>query len=505
MEPEIAYRIAATTDRRYDDQFVVGSLSSLIYCRPSCASAAPSRRNTRFFSTAADAQDSGLRPCKRCQPESVSGAAGSSRRPDVAERALRLIRDGLVDREGVPGLARSLGYSERQLHRILLAELGAGPLAIARAHRAQAARLLIDQTDLSLAEAAVAAGFGSIRQFNDTMRETFGMSPSTMRARPQRKASVPASPVRLRLPCQEPFDGVAVVRFLKRHEIPGLECITGNAYSRALRLEHGEGIVTLTPQRASVVCDLELEDLRDLVAAIARSRRLFDLEADAAAIHAQLVGRSIVGELVSAHPGIRIPGTVDGFELAVRTIIREGNDPETARRRTGALVRRHGQPLRIATAHVTHNFPTAAVLAMTDPRTFELDETRARAIHALAIRVQAGDIRLDAGAGLEESITALLAIPGVGPWIASYIALRVLGDPDAFLYGCARVDRALKKLGIPPDNAAIAALSEQWRPWRSYAIAQLWRTLDDEDEIPPPPRLSRESVRATASHRQQPV
>jgi AraC family transcriptional regulator of adaptative response / DNA-3-methyladenine glycosylase II len=483
LEPEIAYRIAATTDRRYDDQFVVGSLSSLIYCRPSCSSAAPSRRNTRFFSTAADAQERGLRPCKRCRPESVSEAATPSRRPDVAARALRLIRDGLVDREGVPGLARRLGYSERQLHRILLAELGAGTLAIARAHRAQAARLLIDETDLSLAEVAVAAGFGSIRQFNDTMHETFGMSPSMMRARPERQASVPASPIRVQLRCQEPFDGVAVVRFLKRHEVPGLERVTGNAYVRALQLEHGEGVVTLTPQRASVVCDLELEDLRDLVAAIARSRRLFDLEADAAAIHAQLVGRPIIGELVSAHPGIRIPGTVDGFELAVRTIIREGNDPEIARRRTEALVRRHGRPLRIAPARVTHNFPTAAALATADPGTFELDETRARAIHVLANCVQAGDIRLDAGAGLEESITALLAVPGVGPWIASYIALRVLGDPDAFLNGCGRVERALKKLGIPPDNATIVALSEQWRPWRSYAIAQLWRTLDDEDEI----------------------
>ena len=395
---------------------------------------------------------------------------------------MRLIRDGLVDREGVPGLARRLGYSERQLHRIVVAELGASPVALARAHRAQSALLLIDSTELTLAEVAVAAGFGSIRQFNDTMREIYAMSPSRLRARPQRAARLPANAIRLELACREPFDGVALVRFLHRHEVPGLERIHGNAYTRALSLEHGDGVVTLTPQRAAVACALELEDLRDLVAAVARCRRLFDLDADPGAVQAGLGDRPVIGELMRAHPGVRIPGAVDGFELAIRTIIRENNPPERARATTAALVQRHGRPLRTASDLVTHGFPTPAVLAAADPGTFGVDETRAEAISVLSTEVVAGEIRLDAGAELRESIGKLLAIPGIGPWIASYIAMRALGDPDAFLYGCGRVERGLERLGIAPTPSTVATLAEQWRPWRSYAIAQLWRSLDDEDE-----------------------
>jgi AraC family transcriptional regulator of adaptative response / DNA-3-methyladenine glycosylase II len=416
------------------------------------------------------------------EPETAHGTPPRDRRADVAVRALRLISDGLVDREGVPGLARRLGYSERQLHRILVAELGASPVALARAHRAQSARMLIDSTDLTLAEVAVAAGFGSIRQFNDTMRGIYAMTPSHLRARARRAARLPGSAIRLQLACREPFDGAALVRFLQRHEVPGLERVHGSSYTRALSLERGDGMVTLTPRRAAVVCELQLGDHRDRIAAVARCRRLFDLDADPAAVQAQLRDRPVVGDLVRAHPGVRIPGAVDGFELAVRTIIRESNTPDRARATTAALVRRHGRPLRTATADVTHSFPTPATLAAADPATFAVDETRARAIHALSAEVVAGEIRLDAGAELDESMSKLLAVPGIGPWIASYIAMRALGDPDAFLHGCRRVERALERLGIAPTTSVVAGLAEQWRPWRSYAIAQLWRSLDDEEE-----------------------
>jgi AraC family transcriptional regulator of adaptative response / DNA-3-methyladenine glycosylase II len=480
IDVELAHRIAASSDTRYDERFVVGSVLSRIYCRPSCSATAPLRKNTRFFASAADAQAAGYRPCKRCQPDATLQTARWSRRADVAIRALRLIGDGLVDREGVGGLASRLGYSQRQLHRILLGELGATPIALARAHRAQSARMLVDSTDLPLAQVAVAAGFGSIRQFNDTMRELHGMSPSQLRSR--RSATVPASAIRLKLACREPFDGVALVRFLKRHEVPGLERVTGNSFTRALALERGHGVVTLTPQPASVLCELRLQDFHDLVAAVARCRRLFDLDADPIAIQAQLSDRPVIGELVCANPGVRIPGTVDGFELAIRTIIRERNTPERARETTAALVRRHGRPLGIDGIDVTHTFPTAEALAVADPATFGVDPFRARAIHALSAKVAAGELRLDAGAELDESIAKLLGLPGIGPWIASYIAMRALGDPDAFLYGCARVERALQRLGVDPTTANVATLGQQWRPWRSYALAQLWRLLDDEDE-----------------------
>jgi AraC family transcriptional regulator, regulatory protein of adaptative response / DNA-3-methyladenine glycosylase II len=480
-EPELAYRIARSKDRRYDDQFVIGSLSTGIFCRPSCLSAAPRRENARIFPSPAAAESEGLRPCKRCQPQGTASGS-STRQGDVAARALRLIEDGLVDREGVGGLAARLGYSQRQLNRILISELGASPVALARLQRAHSARLLLDSSDLTLSQVARAAGFGSIRQFNETMREAFGMAPSAMRVAARMSVAALGNAVRLKLACQEPFDGVAVVRFLSRHEVPGLERVQRNSYTRALALEHGDAVVTLTPGSADVVCDLRLEDLRDLTTAVARCRRLFDLDADPAAVGAHLGELPLIGELVREHPGVRIPGTVDGFELAVRTILRENNTPEATRQAASDIVRRFGRPLPFASEAVTHNFPTAATLASIDPSDLGVDEVRARAITVLASRVANGDIVLDAGAELDGSISKLLAVPGIGPWIASYLAMRVLGDPDAFLYGCQRLERALKRLGFSTEIRTIAATAEQWRPWRSYAVAQLWRSLDDEDE-----------------------
>ncbi|WP_037501219.1 AlkA N-terminal domain-containing protein, partial [Solirubrobacter soli] len=374
---------------------------------------------------------------------------------DVARRALALIADGLVDRDGVPGLARRLGYSERQLHRILVAELGAGAISLARAQRAHAAKLLLDECGLSLAEIALAAGFGSIRQFNDTMRTVYGTTPTNLRAGPR-----PASGIRLRLPTRPPFDGPGVVRFLQRHEVPGLEHVEDGAYTRALALEHGGGRATLTPEPDALICELKLDDLRDLTAAVARCRRLFDLDADSRAIDAHLEG------VIDGDPGIRIAGAVDGFELAVRTIIRRENAYEFARATTAELIRRYGAPLTDPTDTVTHRFPTPHALAHADPETFGVDTRRAHAIKELA---HAG-LYLDAGSNIAEEVEALQAIPGISPWIAGYVAMRALGEKDVYLDDCDRLTRALH--GDAPDP-------DRWSPYGSYAIAALWRSLDE--------------------------
>ena len=364
---------------------------------------------------------------------------------DIARRALALIADGLVDRDGVGGLAGRLGYSERQLHRILVAELGAGAIALARTQRAHSARMLLDSADLTLGEIALAAGFGSIRQFNDTMRTVYGTTPSRLRSGPR-----PASGIRLRLPTKPPFDGAAVVRFLARHEVPGLEHVSRGAYVRALALDHGGGLVKLTPRRDALICELKLDDLRDLTAAVARCRRLFDLDAESAAIDAHLHDTPVVGALVRAAPGIRIAGAVDGFELAVRTIIRRENAYEFARATTARLVRRYGAPLSDPTGAVTHRFPSPEVLAHADPATFGVDARRARAIHALA---HAG-LHLDAGSNIAEEVDALLAIDGIGPWIASYVAMRALGSKDAYLDDCDRIARRCSRRAAPRTRRA---------------------------------------------------
>jgi AraC family transcriptional regulator, regulatory protein of adaptative response / DNA-3-methyladenine glycosylase II len=480
IDPDAAYRIIAAKDRRYDGVFVVGVVSTGVYCRPSCSAPRPLRKNVRFFQTFAAAQQAGLRACRRCEPDAVPSSPDWNRRADVAARAFRLIGDGLVDREGVPGLARRLNYSERQINRILVGELGVGPLALARAQRAQSARMLIESTELTLAEIALAAGFGSIRQFNATMRRIYAMTPSELRDRAQRRGRVAAANrIKLRLEHRGPLDSAGLLRFFKRHEVPALEDVDERCYRRALTLEYGGGAAELTLDADGVACELKLDDLRDLTAAVARCRRLLDLDADPTAISEHLSRAPLIGALVREHPGVRIPGAVDGFELAVRTLLRHHAPPEDVREVTSRLVRCYGEPLQTRAWGVTHRFPAPSVLASVDLTALGVEAERALAINALARKVVDGDLWLDSGAEPDESTVQLLSVPGVGPWVASYIRMRALGDPDAYLQGCGRVRGALERLGVGLNAAQTRRLAADWRPWRSYAIAHLWRSLDE--------------------------
>ncbi len=319
---EACYRFMRSRDSRYDGHFTVGVLSTGIYCRPSCPARLPSRRNVRLFETAAAAQDAGLRACKRCDPDAAPGSPTWDRRADLTGRALRLIGEGAVDRDGVPGLAGQLGYSERQLQRILSATLGAGPVSLARAQRAQSARLLIESTDVPFAEVALAAGFGSVRQFNATVRSVYARTPTEIRTRAHRRGGErTAGAIDLKLACRQPFDARSLIDFLAARAMPGVEEVVDNAYRRSLRLDHGGAVVELRPATAAVGCRLWLEDLRDLSAAVARCRRLLDLDADPLSVCGQLGDDPVLGALVRARPGLRVPACVDGFELAVRAVI----------------------------------------------------------------------------------------------------------------------------------------------------------------------------------------
>jgi AraC family transcriptional regulator of adaptative response / DNA-3-methyladenine glycosylase II len=513
---EQCYRAVSAKDGRFDGWFVTAVETTGIYCRPSCPAVTPKRTSVRFLPSAAAAQRAGFRACKRCRPDASPGSPEWNARADAVGRAMRLIADGSVNRDGVGGLAGRLGFSERHLHRLLVAELGAGPLALARAQRAHTARTLIETSTLPFTEVAFAAGFPSIRQFNDTVREVFATTPSELRRRSAHRDGASAGEtgaLRLRLRCRPPFDGAGLLGFLALRAVPGVEAVEGAAaggaagasegaastYRRVLALPHGPGVVALTPRAEHVDCTLRLSDLRDLAAAVQRCRRLLDLDADPVAVDTALGRDELLGPLVAATPGLRVPGAVDGAELAVRAVLGQQVSVGGARTLAARLAAAHGEPLPEgmregapaaepgssdakpgadgANPPLIRAFPTAAALAALDPEQLPMPRARGRALVGMCAALAAGDVILDPGADREQARAQLLALPGIGPWTAEYIAMRALGDPDAFPATDLGIRHAFAGLGQPHDARAVAAIAERWRPWRSYAALHLWATL----------------------------
>ena len=471
------YRAVLSRDPRFDGWFFTAVTSTGIYCRPSCPATTPRREHVRFFPTSAAAQRAGFRACKRCIPGAVPGSPAWDLRGDLAGRAMRLIGDGVVEREGVPGLARQLGYSERQLRRHLLADLGAGPLALARAQRAHVARLLLETSDLAITEVAFAAGFGSLRQFNATIRGVFATSPTALRERHRSGAGVSAGRIVLRLARRDPFAWRELHAFLAARAVPGVEAVDACTYRRTLRLPHGPAIVELVDDGEAVRCSLALADPRDLGPAVARCRRLLDLDADPVAVTGTLEEDPVLGDLVRATPGRRSPGAADPFELAVRAVLGQGITVAAARAVAARLVAAHGTRLSTAEDGLTHLFPSAAALAGLDPAALPGPAMRRAALHRLAVDVAAGDLVLDGGADRIAVGARLRDIPGIGPWTAGYVAMRALGDPDVLLAGDVALRRALLARGAPTGGRELARRAERWRPWRSYAVHHLWASL----------------------------
>jgi AraC family transcriptional regulator of adaptative response / DNA-3-methyladenine glycosylase II len=478
LDAERCYRAVSSRDARFDGIFFTAVRTTGIYCRPSCPAITPKRDNVTFHPTAAAAHAAGYRACKRCLPDASPGSPDWDVRADLVGRAMRLIRDGIVERDGVAGLASRLGYSERHVTRLLTAELGAGPLAIARSRRAQAARVLVETTDLGLADVAFAAGFASVRQFNDTMQQVYAATPSVLRA--TARGSAPVEPARagrltLRLAVREPFDAAHVLGFLAARAVPGLERVDDASCARVLRLPHGTGRVHLRPRRGHVEAALELEELRDLATAVERCRALLDLDADPEAVAEVLGPEPGLGALVRARPGTRVPGAVDGFELAVRAVLGQQVSVARATGLVARVVQQHGD--RIASADgLEAVFPLPERLAEADPAGFGMPAARGRALVALARATADGRLDLDRGADRDEAEQALLAIPGIGPWTAGYIAMRALADPDRFLPGDVVLRHAMARLDLPDRGPTALAHAARWRPWRSYAVMHLWRS-----------------------------
>jgi AraC family transcriptional regulator of adaptative response / DNA-3-methyladenine glycosylase II len=477
-DAEIAYRALQSRDARFDGWFFVAVTTTGIYCRPSCPATTPRREHVRFYPTAAAAQAAGFRACLRCRPDAVPGSPRWNQAADVAGRAMRLIADGVVDRDGVAGLARRLAYSPRHLRRVLVEQLGAGPLELARAQRAQTARLLIETTTVPLAEVAFAAGFSSVRQFNDTVRRVYALAPTEIRRRARRRrgAGAPAAPqagrLTLRLPCRAPFDGDALLRFLGARAAPGLEELVGGVYRRTLSLPRGPAVVELAPRTGHVQCVLALTDIADLAAAIGRCRRLCDLDADPRAVDAVLARDPLLRPLVEAAPGRRVPGAVDGAEVAVRTVIGQQVSVAGARRLIGRVVAALGRPLAEPDGGLAVTFPGAAAIAAADSALLPLPDARRRALQALARAIAEGRVAVDAGADPDELRARLRELPGIGEWTVEIILMR-LGDCDAFPATDLGVRRGLVTRGLPGDRVAALRRAEGWRPWRAYAAHHL--------------------------------
>ncbi|MFJ5918381.1 DNA-3-methyladenine glycosylase 2 family protein [Streptomyces ardesiacus] len=451
---DLRFEAVRSRDARFDGAFFFAVETTGIYCRPSCPAVTPKRHNVRFFATAAAAQGSGFRACRRCRPDAVPGSADWNVRADVVGRAMRLIGDGVVDREGVAGLAGRLGYSVRQVQRQLTAEVGAGPVALARAQRAHTARVLLQTTGLPVTEIAFAAGFASVRQFNDTIRTVYAATPSELRAaapardRAARRTAAPSAGVPLRLAHRGPYQPGPVFDLLEREAVAGIEEVSGapghRVYRRTLRLPYGTGIVAVQerPGRPRtggggwLDARLHLTDLRDLTTSVQRLRRLFDLDADPCAVDERLGADPRLAPLVAARPGLRSPGTADPDELAVRALV--------GRAEAERLVQRYGKTLDAPCGTLTHLFPEPAVLAEAAPQ---------GTAGALAAALADGTVRLDPGADRDDAERALLAVPGLDAGTAAVVRTRALGDPDV----------------APPGTA----VPDTWRPWRSYALNHL--------------------------------
>ncbi|MDJ1371245.1 DNA-3-methyladenine glycosylase 2 family protein [Gulosibacter molinativorax] len=504
------YRAVEARDRRFDGQFIMAVRSTGIYCRPSCPARTPKRANVTFYPTSAAAHEAGFRACKRCLPEAAPGSPEWDTRRDVVGRAMRLIADGIVEREGVDALAGRLGYSSRHLTRVLSAELGAGPLALARSQRAQTARMLLTGTSLGVSEVAFSAGFGSIRQCNDTIREVFGMTPSELRSRSRGVGSTPASGpaqaaahspaaalsptptvIDLVLPARAPLDIRGVFRWMAERAVAGMERATEASFARTLALPSGPASFEVREDAASpgrVRLRARVTELADLGMLVARIRRLFDLDADPLAIDAALAQHPEIAPLVAGTPGIRVPGAADPHEMLIRAMIGQQVSVASARtaltRLVDALGERIESPERESPQRESAGgsedatdrlFPTMATIAARGHEVLRGPGARIRAITETAGALADGSLTLTVADDGDEQRAALLARPGIGPWTADYVRMRVVGDPDVLLPGDSALRAGAQRAGVPSDAKGLIEWAARFAPWRSYLMAHLWR------------------------------
>jgi AraC family transcriptional regulator, regulatory protein of adaptative response / DNA-3-methyladenine glycosylase II len=481
-DKETCYRALESRDPRFDGLIFVGVKSTGIYCRPVCAARTAKFENCTFYGSAAAAQEAGYRPCLRCRPETAPEFASWRGTSNTVSRALALIAEGALDGEGksVDALAERLGVGERQLRRLFLQHLGASPIAVAQTRRVLFAKHLIHETHMSMTEVALAAGFSSLRRFNEVFRDLFHRPPSALRRKSSGGRSRAETGIVLRVRYRPPYDWEAMLSFLEARAIPGVEVVEKGCYRRTVAMEGSVGSITVMhlPQRQSLSVTIHFPKVQSLPAIVNRVRRLFDVGADIETIDEHLSHDPQLAPYVALRPGLRAPGGWDGFELAVRAILGQQVSVPAARRLAGQLVSLHGELLAENSGDhpgLTHTFPSAERLAAAGSLGLGMPTPRLNALRALA-RAAADDANLFRPlATIEEAIARLRAIPGIGEWTAQYIALRAIREMDAFpasdiglLRGVAKVD------GAPATSASLLRRAESWRPWRAYAAQHLW-------------------------------
>jgi len=471
-------RARRTRDARFDGRFFIAVTTTGIYCRPVCPAPSPHERHVRYFDSAAAASEAGFRPCLRCRPEVAPGSPAWLGTPATVQRALRLIDAGVSEGIRVSDLAAALGMGPRHLHRLFLQHLGASPLGVIQTRRLHFAKQLVDGTSLSFAEVAHASGFGSIRRFNAAVRQTWDRTPSALRK--DCAATRGDTPFEFRLGYRPPYDWDAMMRFLAARAVPGLERAAGGGYARTIEIQGQTGGIEVHHDRPRHALRLVVRTTapRVLYALVRRVRRMFDLDADIGGIVAHLRRDPLLAPRVIRSLGLRVPGSWDGFELAVRAIAGQQCSVAAARTLVGRIVETYGAPIDAGDG-LTHLFPAPRALAEAPLEALGLMPARAAAIRALAAAVIGGSLPLDGDVDATAVRTALTALPGIGPWTAEYVAMRSLGDPDAFPVGDLALARAA---GL--DGRALASRSEAWRPWRAYAALHLWmgESHDDHDD-----------------------
>ncbi|MFW3613602.1 AlkA N-terminal domain-containing protein [Billgrantia antri] len=476
LSTDTCYQALLARDARYDGRFFTCVTSTGIYCRPICPAQTPKLEHCRFVASAAAAQEAGYRPCLRCRPESAPDSPAWAGTSTTVKRALRLIDEGALDDDRVEALADRLGLGSRQLRRLFQRHVGASPLAVAQTRRVLLAKQLLHETGLPLADVALASGFGSVRRFNEVFRKLFGRAPGTLRGHQGGAAQAPA--LKLCLPYRPPYDWQAMLAFLARRAIPGLERIDGEGYHRLFRVGEAVGSVSVNhvPDAKALQASIRLPDLAVLPGVIARLRRLFDLQADPEAIRQGLGRDPALAVLVERRPGLRVPGGWDPFEVAVRAILGQQVSVDAATRLAGRLVERLGE--RVAgqeEAGLGRLFPAPERFTFDEIRALGMPGARATALVRLAATYREQPQLFDRRLHLDDTVVHLCNLPGIGEWTAHYIAMRGLQESDAFLPTDVALQRALAEQGRRPTPPELLTRAEAWRPWRAYAVMHLWQ------------------------------